>query len=121
MVRVAAWTGVARKVASSNSNDRLGYTSSKTFEHALIGSDYSKSHRADKSSQRACRGRSLLVVDQNGLLTPASYTVPSIRCDSSSEPSSYSFFFTKTPMTRGHPPKSHDLSLSNLVNSNFLD
>src|SRR5258705_9046477 len=31
----------------------------QTFEHAVIGSDFSKSHRADKSSQRACRGRTI--------------------------------------------------------------
>jgi hypothetical protein len=98
--------GHASMVASSNSNDRFGMsTLRQTFEHALIGSDFSKPHRADKSSQRACREVELLMVaisgGSHGLLTTASHQGAEYRRNSSSEHSSYSFFFIKTtPMIR---------------------
>jgi hypothetical protein len=54
-VSASAGKGHASMVANSNGNDRFGkYPSSQISEHALIGSDFSKSHRADKSGQRAC-------------------------------------------------------------------
>jgi hypothetical protein len=85
--------------ASSNSNDRFGInTLPQTFE---IGSDFSKSHRADKSSQRACRGRTIRG-GSDGLLTTASHQGTLYRRESNSErsPHFFFFFFTKAPMTR---------------------
>jgi hypothetical protein len=59
--------------ASNNSDDRFGTsTLPQSFEHALIGSDFSKPHRADKSSQRASRGRTIngaVSGGSDGLLT----------------------------------------------------
>jgi hypothetical protein len=61
--------------ANNNSDDRFGMsTLLQTFEHAWIGSDFSKSHRADKSSQPACRGRTIdgrYWCGSDGLLTTA--------------------------------------------------
>jgi hypothetical protein len=57
IVTVSAYAGRghASMAVASNSNDSFGkYPSSEISEHALIGSDFSKSHRADKSGQRAC-------------------------------------------------------------------
>src|SRR2546421_5485508 len=58
IVTVSAYAGRGHTsmAASNNSDDRLGTsTLPQSFERALIGSDFSKSHRADKSSQRVPR------------------------------------------------------------------
>jgi hypothetical protein len=84
---------------ASNSNDRLGMsTLPQTFEHALIGSDFSKLHRADKSSQRASRGRTIngaISGGSDGLLTrvaPRRAFVPPQ--EQLRSPFHYFFFFT---------------------------
>ena len=58
----------------------------------------------------------------DGLRTTASHQGTEYRRDSSSEHSSYFFFLAKTtPMTSSRPPTLHNLSISDLVNSQFLD
>jgi len=106
-VSANAGRGHASMAANSNSNDRFGTsTLPQTFEHALIGSDFSKSHRADKSSQRACRGRTINGASSggsDGLLarrrTKARLCIAARLAPITAH---YFFFFTKAPMTRGH-------------------
>jgi len=108
---------------ASNSNDRLGIP--QTFEHALIASDFSKLHRADKSSQPTCEGRTInggCWCGSGGLLTTASHQGSLLyrRESSSEQPSDYFFFLTKAPMIRVTTEITQSQP-SNTVKSNFLD
>jgi hypothetical protein len=111
---------------ASNSNDRLGMsTLPQTFEHALIGSEFSKLHRADKSSQPTCEGRTInggCWCGSDGLLTTASHQGSLLyrRESSSEQPSDYFFFLTKAPMIRVTTEITQSQP-SNTVKSNFLD
>src|SRR6516162_5379335 len=128
IVTVSAYAGRghASMAVASNSNNRLGMsTLPQTFEHALIASDFSKLHRADKSSQPTCEGRTInggCWCGSGGLLTTASHQGSLLyrRESSSEQPSDYFFFLTKAPMIRVTTEITQSQP-SNTVKSNFLD
>src|SRR6266566_6821437 len=86
----------------------------QTFEHALIGSDFSKLHRADKSSQPTCEGRTInggCWCGSGGLLTTASHQGALSPREQLRTISSLFFLLHRAPVdSRGHHRKSHNLS-----------
>jgi hypothetical protein len=97
----------------------------QTFEYALIGSDFSKLHRADKSSQPTCEGRTIIRscwCGSGGLLTtaPRQGSLLYRRESSSEHPSDYFFFLTEAPMIRV-TTEIRQSQLRNTINWNFLD
>jgi hypothetical protein len=96
----------------------------QTFEHALIDSDFSKLHRADKSSQPTCEGRTInggCWCGSGGLLTTASRQGSLLyRRESSSEQHLIISLFDKAPMIRVTTEITQS-QRSNTVKSNFLD
>jgi hypothetical protein len=101
---------------ASNSNDRLGMSTlpqTQTFEHALIGSDFSKLHRADKSSQPTCEGRTInggCWCGSGGLLTTASHQGALSPREQLRTISSLFFLLHRAPVTHGVTTENHTIS-----------